>query len=159
MKKVIIIGGVAGGASCATRLRRHNEEVDILLLERGPYVSFANCGLPYYIGDVIKNEEDLFLANVELFKERFRIDARINSEVTDVDPDSKTVTVRNLESGESYSEEYDELVLAPGARPVRPPLPGIDVDGIFSLRSVPDSNQIKQWIHDRNVKRAVIIGG
>ncbi|WP_326848887.1 FAD-dependent oxidoreductase [Solemya velum gill symbiont] len=108
---------------------------------------------------VIKNEEDLFLANVELFKERFRIDARINSEVTDVDPDSKTVTVRNLESGESYSEEYDELVLAPGARPVRPPLPGIDVDGIFSLRSVPDSNQIKQWIHDRNVKRAVIIGG
>lgn len=158
-KKVIIIGGVAGGASCATRLRRHNEEIDILLLERGPHVSFANCGLPYFIGGVIEEEQSLFLANVDLFRDRFRIDARVYSEVTAIDINEQTVTVTDHTAGVEYTESYDELVLAPGAKPIRPPLPGIDQAGIFSLRNVPDSNQIKDWIRDHQVKRAVVVGG
>lgn len=158
-KKVIIVGGVAGGASCATRLRRHDETIEILLLERGPHVSFANCGLPYFIGGVIEDEESLFLANVDLFRDRFRIDARILSEVISVDPENKTVTVLNHQTGERYAENYDDLVLAPGAKPIRPPLPGIDLDGIFSLRNVPDSVQIKNWIKEHEVQRAVVIGG
>lgn len=157
--KTIIIGGVAGGASCATRLRRHDENINILLFERGPHVSFANCGLPYFIGGIIKEEASLFLANVELFKERFRVDARVLSEVIDIDSKNKTVTVLDHQSGDTYTESYDNLVLAPGAKPIRPPLPGIDLKGIFSLRNVPDSVQIKEWIHQRNVKRAVVIGG
>ena len=158
-KRVVIVGGVAGGASCATRLRRHNEHIDILLLERGPHVSFANCGLPYFIGDVIKDEASLFLANVDLFRDRFRIDARVLSEVTRIDPLEKTVTILNHQSGDSSTEHYDNLVLAPGARPISPELPGIDLDGIFSLRNVPDSNKIKDWIKAKDVKRAVVIGG
>jgi|GEM_PF-54391 len=158
-KKVVIVGGVAGGASCATRLRRHREDIDIVLLERGPHVSFANCGLPYFIGGVIEKEQSLFLADVDLFRDRFRVDARVFSEVTAVDSAKQAVTVKNLQTGETYVEEYDELVLAPGAKPIRPPLPGIDSKGIFSLRNVPDSLQIKNWISERRVKRAVIVGG
>ncbi len=158
-KKVVIVGGVAGGASCATRLRRHREDIDIILLERGPHVSFANCGLPYFIGGVIEEEQSLFLADVDLFRDRFRVDARVYSEVTAVDVANKSVTVSNLNTGESYIEAYDDLVLAPGAKPIRPPLPGIDSEGIFSLRNVPDSLQIKNWISERNVKRAVVVGG
>lgn len=158
-RRIIIIGGVAGGASCATRLRRHNETIDIILLERGPYVSFANCGLPYYIGGTIQDKNSLFLANVDLFKERFRIDARILAEVTKIDPATKTLTVLNHQDGTSYTESYDELVLASGARPIRPDLPGIELAGIFSLRTVPDSQQIKDWIQNHRAKRAVVIGG
>lgn len=158
-KKIIIVGGVAGGASCATRLRRHREDVDIVLLERGPHVSFANCGLPYFIGGIIEKEQSLFLADVDLFRDRFRVDARISSEVTAVDSANQMVTVNNLQTGETYSEHYDELVLAPGAKPIRPPLPGIDAEGIFTLRNVPDSLQIKSWISERQVKRAVVVGG
>ena len=158
-KKVIIIGGVAGGASCATRLRRHDEEIDILLLERGPHVSFANCGLPYFIGGLIEDEQSLYLANVDLFRDQFRIDARVLAEVTDIDAQNKSVTINNRENGQSYTEQYDFLVLAPGAKPVRPELPGIDLDGIFSLRNVPDSIDIKNWIANNNIKRAVVIGG
>lgn len=158
-KKVIIIGGVAGGASCATRLRRHSEEIDIILLERGPHVSFANCGLPYFIGGVIEEEQSLFLANVDMFRERFRIDARVHAEVTTIDPQAKTITVTNHTDGSEYTENYDTLVLAPGAKPIRPPLPGIDEAGIFSLRNVPDSLQIKNWIQQHQVKRAVVVGG
>ncbi len=158
-KKVVIVGGVAGGASCATRLRRHSEETDIVLLERGPHVSFANCGLPYFIGGVIEEEQSLFLANVNLFRERFRIDARINSEVTGIDTKNKTVTVHDRINSKTYTESYDDLVLAPGAKPIRPPLPGIDAEGIFSLRNVPDSVDIKNWIEEKQVKRAIVIGG
>ena len=158
-KKVIIVGGVAGGASCATRLRRHDEEIEIILLERGPHVSFANCGLPYFIGGIIEEEESLFLANVELFKDRFRIDARVLNEAVEIDPANKTVSILDHQTGKTYSEAYDDLVLAPGAKPIRPPMPGIDLDGIFSLRNVPDSIEIKNWISDRRVKRAVVIGG
>jgi NADPH-dependent 2,4-dienoyl-CoA reductase/sulfur reductase-like enzyme/rhodanese-related sulfurtransferase len=158
-KRVVIVGGVAGGASCATRLRRHREDIDILLLERGPHVSFANCGLPYFIGGVIEDELSLFLADVDLFRERFRIDARIHAEVTAIDRKNKTVSVLDHQTGESYAESYDELVLAPGARPIRPPLPGIELDGIFSLRNVPDSVRIKNWIDEHNVKRAIVVGG
>ena len=154
----MIVGGVAGGASCATRLRRHDEKTDILLLERGPHVSFANCGLPYYIGGVIKDEESLFLANVDLFRDRFRVDARVYCEVIDVDPKHKTVTMVDHSTGKNHTESYDELVLAPGAKPIRPALPGIELDGIFSLRNVPDSVQIKKWISDKDAKRAVVIG-
>lgn len=158
-KKVIIIGGVAGGASCATRLRRHSEELDIILLERGPHVSFANCGLPYFIGGLIEEEQSLFLANVDMFRERFRIDARVQAEVTAINPESKTITVTNHTDGSEYTENYDTLVLAPGAKPIRPPLPGINEAGIFSLRNVPDSLQIKNWIQEHQVKRAVVVGG
>jgi len=158
-KRVVIVGGVAGGASCATRLRRHREDIDILLLERGPHVSFANCGLPYFIGGVIEDEQSLFLANVDLFRERFRIDARVNAEVTAIDRQNRTVTVLDHGTGECYTEDYDDLVLAPGARPIRPSLPGIDLDGIFSLRNVPDSVQIKNWISEHKVKRAIVVGG
>ena len=158
-RKVVIVGGVAGGASCATRLRRHDEEIEIVLLERGPHVSFANCGLPYFIGGVITEEESLFLANIELFKSRFRIDARVHCEVVSVDASNKTVEILNGETGNTSTESYDDLVLAPGAKPIRPPLPGIDQAGIYSLRNVPDSLAIKQWISDKRVKRAVVVGG
>lgn len=158
-KKVIVVGGVAGGASCAARLRRHGEETEIILFERGKHVSFANCGLPYYIGGVIEEEESLFLADAALFKERFCIDCRLHSEVTSIDTQAKTVDVRSTLDGSTYTESYDELVLAPGSAPICPPLPGIHEEGIFSLRNVPDSNRIKDWIKTHKVKRAIVIGG
>ena len=159
MKKIIIIGGVAGGASCAARLRRQDETAQIIMFEKGPYVSFANCGLPYYIGNVIQQENDLLVADTQLFEERFRIDARVLHEVQKIDVENKSVSVKNLTSGKSFVESYDELVLSPGASPIRPPLPGIDLEGIFTIRSVPDSNRIKAWIETHHVDRAVVVGG
>jgi len=159
MTKIVIIGGVAGGASCAARLRRQDEAAQITIFEKGPFVSFANCGLPYYIGNVITQEDELLLADPILFEERFRIDARVMHEVKSIDRENKIVTVCNLKSGETYDEPYDQLVLSPGATPIRPPLPGIDTPGIFTIRSVPDSNQVKSWIEMHHVDRAVVIGG
>jgi len=158
-EKVVIVGGVAGGASCAARLRRQEESAQITMFEKGPYVSFANCGLPYYIGNVIKQQDDLLVADTQLFEERFEIDARVLHEVTSVDRENKTVTVCDLKSGETFDEPYDQLVLSPGASPIRPSLPGIDIPGIFTIRSVPDSNQVKAWIEMHHVDHAVVVGG
>ncbi len=144
--KVIIIGGVAGGASCAARLRRLNEKAEIIMVERGPYVSYANCGLPYHVGDVIEDESSLMVANTQLFKEEFAIEARTGCEAIRISPKDKTVTLRDIETGKESVESYDKLVLSPGARSVRPPLPGIDLPGIFHVRTVPDAREIREWI-------------
>jgi len=158
-KRLLIIGGVAGGASCAARARRLCETTEIVMFERGPFVSFANCGLPYYVGDVIQNEQDLLVATADLFRDRFNIDVRLENEVIGIDREATQISVQNRTTGEIYQERYDALVLAPGAAPIRPPLPGIDLPGIFSVRTIPDSRQIRQWIHDHQVQRAVVVGG
>lgn len=173
--KVIIIGGVAGGASCAARLRRLDEKAEILLLERGPFVSYANCGLPYYVGGVIENESSLLVATKEMFQTQFAIDCRTNSEVIDINASKKTVTIKDRLSGEETTESYDKLVLSPGSAPIRPPLPGIELEGIFSVRTVDDAKNIKKWLKKdvalagmneydsidllSKPKRAVVIGG
>jgi NADPH-dependent 2,4-dienoyl-CoA reductase/sulfur reductase-like enzyme/rhodanese-related sulfurtransferase len=158
-KRILIVGGVAGGATCAARARRLSEEAEIIIFERGPYVSFANCGLPYYVGDVIKDEENLLVATPELFKQRFNIDVRIENEVMAIDRSKHEIEVKNLKTAAVYREGYDALVLAPGAKPIRPPLPGIDLPGIFALRTIPDSRRIRNWIGRKNVRNAVIVGG
>jgi NADPH-dependent 2,4-dienoyl-CoA reductase/sulfur reductase-like enzyme/rhodanese-related sulfurtransferase len=158
-KRVLIIGGVAGGATCAARLRRLDEEAEIVVLERGPYVSFANCGLPYYVGNVIQEESKLLLASPALFRERFNIEVRTRHEVRAIDVAASTVAVRDLETGREYSEPYDALVLSPGAAPIRPPWPGIELPGIFTLRTVPDSRDIRHWIDEKKPQNAVIVGG
>ena len=157
--RILIVGGVAGGASCAARARRMSEEAEIVVFERGPYVSFANCGLPYYVGDVIPDERDLLLATPEYFWDRFRIDVRVQNEVSRIDRESKEVEVEDLRNGTVYRETYDALVLSPGAAPIRPPLSGIDLPGIFTLRTIPDSRDIREWIVRRHVKRAIVVGG
>ena len=144
--KVIIVGGVAGGASCAARLRRLDEKAEILMVERGPYVSYANCGLPYHISGVIEKEASLMVANAPLFKVQFAIEARTNCEATAVSPKNKTVDLRDVTTGAVTTESYDKLVLSPGALSIRPPLPGIDLPGIFQVRTVPDARTIRQWI-------------
>jgi NADPH-dependent 2,4-dienoyl-CoA reductase/sulfur reductase-like enzyme len=158
-KRILIVGGVAGGASCAARARRLSETAEIILFERGSFVSFANCGLPYYVGDVITDEKKLIVADAVLFRERFNIDVRLENEVIAIDRDLKQITVKNRTTGESYQEAYDALVLAPGAAPLRPPLPGIDLPGIFTLRTIPDSRHIREWITTHQVKEVVIVGG
>ena len=174
--KVIIVGGVAGGASCAARLRRLDEQAEIVMVERGPYVSYANCGLPYHVGGTIEQESSLLVATEETFREQFAIDVRTRCEVIGVSAVAKTVDLKNHVTGEVTTEAYDKLVLSPGAAPIRPPLPGIDLPGIFSVRTVPDARAIREWL-DREpvarvgafsatngrppapVKRAVVIGG
>ncbi len=158
-KRVLIVGGVAGGASCAARLRRQAEDAEIVLFERGPYVSFANCGLPYYVGNVIQDEKKLLVASAELFKTRFNIEVRTENEAVSIDRERCEIEVRRLLTGEVYREKYDALVLSPGATPIRPELPGIDLPGIFTLRNIPDSRRIRSWIEEQKVERAVIIGG
>ena len=158
-KKIVIVGGVAGGASCAARCRRLDENAEILILDRGPYVSFANCGLPYYVGDVIKEESKLLLASEALFRNRFNIEVRTGNEVLSIDRAHRQVEVKELATGRVYRETYDALVLSPGATAVRPPLPGIDLPGIFVLRSIPDSRDIRAWIATKQAKSAVIVGG
>jgi NADPH-dependent 2,4-dienoyl-CoA reductase/sulfur reductase-like enzyme/rhodanese-related sulfurtransferase len=157
--KILIIGGVAGGASCAARARRLSEEAEIIIFDRGPYVSFANCGLPYYVGNVIKEEAKLLVATPELFKQRFNIEVRLESEVVRIDRKNKEIEIKELKTGRFYRESYDALVLSPGAAPIRPPLPGIDLPGIFALRTIPDSRKIIDWIKKNRVKRALIVGG
>ena len=157
--KTVIIGGVAGGASAAARLRRLDESAEIIILERGEYVSFANCGLPYYIGGVITDKNNLTLQTPESFRARFQIDVRVNSEAVKIDPESKTVAVKNLKTGETYQESYDTLILSPGAEPIRPNIDGIDSDFVFTLRNIPDTLKIKAYIEQTNPKSAVVIGG
>lgn len=158
-KRVLIVGGVAGGATCATRLRRLDEDAEIIVLDRGPYVSFANCGLPYYVGNVINEEEKLLLATPALFQERFNIEVRTGNEVAAIDREGCAIAVRDLETGQEYREHYDALVLSPGAAPVCPPWPGIGLPGIFTLRTIPDSRQIRQWIESKSPRNAVVVGG
>jgi len=157
--RVSIIGGVAGGASCATRLRRLSESAAITIFERGPYVSFANCGLPYYVGDVISDEKHLLVATPGLFRKRFNIDVRVQNEVRSIDRSKQEITIKDISTGDIYREGYDTLVLAPGASPICPPLPGVQLPGIFTLKTIPDSRQIREWITQRGVERAVIVGG
>ena len=142
--KYIIIGGVAGGASTAARLRRLDEHAEIIIFEKGEYISYANCGLPYYIGDVIKDRNKLFVQTAVSFNQRFNIDVRVITEVTVINPAKKTVTVVKHTTGEEYEESYDKLILSPGAEPLRPPLPGITSEGIFTLRNVNDTDFIKK---------------
>ncbi len=156
--KYIIIGGVAGGASTAARLRRMDEHASIILFEKGSYISYANCGLPYYIGDVITDRNKLFVQTAASFKQRFNIEARIMSEVLSIDTAQRTVQVKNLQTGETYTEQYDKLVLSPGAEPIRPPLEGINSEGIFTLRNVNDTDKIKEYVNRFPNGKAVVIG-
>lgn len=155
--KHIIIGGVAGGATAAARIRRADEGAEIVMLERGKYISYANCGLPYYIGGVISDRERLFVQTPESFGKRFNIDVRVENEVVEIQPKEHTVTIRRKD-GSQYKESYDKLLLSPGASPVRPPLPGIDSEGIFTLRNVNDTDRIKTYLTTKSVKRAVVVG-
>jgi NADPH-dependent 2,4-dienoyl-CoA reductase/sulfur reductase-like enzyme/rhodanese-related sulfurtransferase len=174
--KVIIVGGVAGGASCAARLRRLDESAEIIIVERGPYVSYANCGLPYHVGGVIEKESSLLVASAPFFRQNFNIDVRTNCEAISISPKQKTVELRNVTTGEITTESYDKLVLSPGAPSVHPPLPGIDLPGIFHVRTVPDTKTILEWIERgtsfltgmyrysgiqmvKPVRRAVVVGG
>lgn len=174
--KIIIVGGVAGGASCAARLRRLDENAEIVMVERGPYVSYANCGLPYHVGGVIEQEASLLVATEATFRGQFAVDCRTRCEVVGISPKDKTVDLKNLVTGEVTTERYDKLVLSPGAAPIRPPLPGIDLPGVFSVRTVPDARAIREWL-DRDAvergglntytgaqtvlppKKAVVVGG
>ena len=157
--KTVIIGGVAGGASAAARLRRLDEKAEIVILDRGEFVSFANCGLPYYIGGSITDKKDLTLQTPQSFKARFNIDVRVFNEAVKISPDTKTVTVKNLHTGEIYNESYDNLVLSPGAEPIKPNIDGINGDRVFTLRNIPDTVKIKSYIEAANPKSAVVIGG
>jgi NADPH-dependent 2,4-dienoyl-CoA reductase/sulfur reductase-like enzyme/rhodanese-related sulfurtransferase len=157
--KLVIVGGVAGGATAGARARRISEEAEIVIFERGEYISFANCGLPYYIGNVIQKRDDLLLATPEAFKERYNIDVRIFSEVVDIDPKEKTIKVKNLRAGKITEEHYDKLILSPGAEPIKPPLEGIDLENIFHLRNIPDSDRIKKLIDEKKPRHAVVVGG
>ena len=158
MKKICIVGGVAGGATCAARLRRNDENAKIILFERDSYISYANCGLPYYIGDTIKDRNNLFVQTPEGFSKRFNIDVRVNNEVIDIDRNNKKIKVKNLKTNEEYTEEYDYLVLSPGAKPFIPNIEGINNLGIFTLRNVNDTDRIKEFIQKNNVKKAAVIG-
>jgi NADPH-dependent 2,4-dienoyl-CoA reductase/sulfur reductase-like enzyme/rhodanese-related sulfurtransferase len=158
-KRILIVGGVAGGASCAARARRLSEDAEIILFDRGSFVSFANCGLPYYVGNVIDKEEKLLVATPEIFTKRFNIQVRLEAEVTAIDRSRREIEVKNLASGEVYRESYDALVLSPGAVPIHPNMPGSDLPGIFTLRTIPDSRRIKEWIARHEAKSAVIVGG
>lgn len=158
MAKYIIVGGVAGGATAAARLRRLSEEAEIILIERGPYISYANCGLPYHVGGTIAERSNLLLQTPESFSARYRVDVRVQEEVVGIDPKAQTVQIRTAE-GRTYSETYDKLLLSPGASPIRPQIEGIDEQGVFTLRSVEDMDAIKTFIHERGVRRAIVVGG
>ncbi len=160
MKKILIVGGVAGGATAAARLRRLSEEDQIILFERDEYISFANCGLPYYIGDVITDRQKLLVQTVPGMSKRFNLDIRNFSEVTAIDPDHKTVAVKNHQTGAVYTENYDKLILSPGAKPIAPPIPGLaEAKNILTLRNIPDTDKIKAVVDSGKVSRAVVIGG
>ena len=156
--KLLIVGGVAGGASAAARARRLSEEAHIVLFERGPDVSFANCGLPYYVGGQIAEREKLLVTTPERLRSRFNLDVRTRSSVETIDRNKKVVRVRDLASGREYEEPYDKLILATGAAPFRPTIPGIDLPGVFTLRNLQDTDAMKECV-DRGVKQAVLLGG
>ena len=159
MSKVLIIGGVAGGASCAARLRRLDENAEIVLFERGEYISYANCGLPYHVGEVIKSRDALLLQTPAAMRAKFNIDVRIKNEVVSIDRENKTVTVKHTDTGETYTENYDTLVISTGSSPLRPPIQGIDSPRIQTLWTVPDTDRIRQFVKERGVKSAAVIGG
>ncbi len=159
MKKVVIVGGVAGGASCAARLRRLDKDAEIVLFERGPYISYANCGLPYHVGGIIKSRDALLLQTPQAMKAKFNIDVFVKTEVTAIDRAGKTVTVRDLATGAERTESYDTLVLSTGSSPVRPPIPGIDSPRIQTLWTVPDAERIRALVTEQGVKTAAVIGG
>ena len=146
MSKYLIIGGVAGGATVAARLRRLDEQAEIIIFERGAHISYANCGLPYYIGDVIKDREKLLLQTPESFKARLNVEVRVFNEVLKIDREKQAVVVRNVETGEEYTESYDKLVLSPGAEPIKPPISGIKDPSIFTLRNVADTDKVKAYL-------------
>lgn len=158
-KKIVIVGGVAGGATALARLRRLDEELEIVLFERGEHVSFANCGLPYYIGDTIKSRDALLLQTPKSLSDKFNADVRNFSEVLEILPDEKMLKVKNLQTNETYTEGYDNLILSTGSTPLRPPIPNIDRENIFSLWNVKDTDKIKNYINDNNPKSATVIGG
>lgn len=158
-KKILIIGGVAGGASTAARLRRLDETSEIIMFERGSYISYANCGLPYHIGNVIKERESLLLQTPEAMSKKYNIDVRVDSEVVKIDKENKQVEVKKTKTGETYKENYDVLVISTGSTPLKPPIEGINSPGIFTLWTVPDTDEIKKFINERNPKNAVVIGG
>ncbi|WP_099468116.1 CoA-disulfide reductase [Konateibacter massiliensis] len=158
-KKTVIIGGVAGGASAAARLRRLDAEAEIIILEKGDYISFANCGLPYYIGDVIQNRDELLLQTPEGMKKRFNIEVRVLSEVTQIKSDKQSVVVKNVKTGEEYEESYDNLIVATGSSPIKPPLEGIDQENIFTLWTIRDTDKIKAFLQEEKPQSAAVIGG
>ena len=157
--KVVIVGGVAGGATAAARIRRLDEQAEIVVFERSGYISYANCGLPYYIGDVITDRSDLTLQTPESFFSRFRVNMKVRHEVTAIHPEKKEVTVKNLETGEEFEESYDKLILSPGAKPTQPRLPGVGLNKLFTLRTVEDTFRIKAYISENHPKSAVLAGG
>ncbi|RME89861.1 MAG: CoA-disulfide reductase [Verrucomicrobia bacterium] len=157
--RLLIVGGVAGGASAAARARRLSEDAEIIVFERGPYVSFANCGLPYHVGGEIAQREELLLQTPKSLKARFNLDVRVRSEVVGIDREHREVLVRDLDAGREYRERYDALLLSPGAEPLRPPIPGIDRPGHFTVRQVPDVDAIRSWIEEKQARRAVVAGG
>ena len=157
--KVVIVGGVAGGATAAARIRRLDEQAEIVVFERSGYISYANCGLPYFIGDAITDPEDLTLQTPESFYSRFRAEMKVRHEVTAIHPDRKTVSVKNLETGEEFEENYDKLILSPGAKPTQPRVPGTGLDRVFTLRTVEDTFRIKAYINEHHPKSAVLAGG
>lgn len=160
IKKVLIIGGVAGGATAAAKLRRISEGVEIILIERGEHISFANCGLPYYIGETIKDRSKLLVQTIKGMSERYKLDIRNLSEVLSINPEGKNVTIKNLQTGEVYEETYDKLLLSPGARPIVPPIQGLNENrALFTLRNIPDTDKIKNYVDTQNPKKAVVIGG
>ncbi len=158
-KKVLIVGGVAGGASAAARLRRLDESVEIILFERGNYISFANCGLPYHIGEVIEERENLLLQTPEAMKKRFNIDVRVNNEVISIDKEKKKISVKNITTGDIYDETYDELILSTGSSPQKPSIPGIDEKNIFTIWNIPDMDDIKSFLSKGDIKDVSVVGG
>ena len=157
--KVVIIGGVAGGATAAARLRRLNEAAEIIIIERSGYISYANCGLPYYIGGVIEDKEALTLQTPESFRQRFRVDVRVKQEALAIDPQAKTVTIKRLEDNTEYTETYDKLLLSPGAKALHPNIPGSDSKNIMTLRTVEDTYRIKEYLAQNQPKHCTVIGG
>ncbi len=158
-RRVLIVGGVAGGASTAARLRRLDEAAEILIFERGPHVSFANCGLPYHVGNVIPEESHLLVASRELFRERFNIEVHVEHEVLAIDRAAQTIRVRDLQTGVERDEAWDALVLSPGAAPLRPPLPGLELPGVFTVKTIPDTRKIRAFLDERPRRHAVVVGG
>jgi len=157
--KLVIVGGVAGGATAATRARRLDEHAEIVLFERGEHISFANCGLPYYIGGIIKERDDLLVATPELLRSRYNINIRNLTEVTGLDRSGKRIKARNVATDEEYWESYDKLILSPGAEPIKPPLEGADSENVFTLRNIPDTDGIKAWVDEKAPESAVVVGG
>ena len=158
-KKIVIVGGVAGGATAAARLRRLDESAEIVVLERTGFVSYANCGLPYYVGGVIKEKSALTLQSPESFRIRFNIDVRVLSEVTAIDRENKTVTVKNLADGSEYTESYDKLILSPGAKAMVPDTPGVESRRVLKLRTVEDALEMRRIVEEEKPERAVVVGG